>query len=343
MTGPMPRDDTDYKFTAEQIARLERGLLSLRESDRSSPEVRDAIATVDYQEILRLRAELDAAMGFVEPYCDLVVSLSGPKIGIGVAPASTIADFLSNLRLAVQSIATYLITNKLPGSGRRPSVIAQLADFQFVGVDNGSIKLKFQLPQQSADASGKWFEQVRHSLMLILEAISWAYSDCEVEALEARVGNLQLARVVLSQAHRLAPGPLGAANHIEFYSRFDTSGSKCVLDKRATDRLCDAMEKLSERSVHVFERGAIRAVDVDKGTFSLRDRPSEQVTLPCVVLENIFPQVVEYLVEGQYVEVFGILEHDNMGKPYKLKVERVTPISETQMGYSILTRRSSIR
>ena len=66
MNEPKTRNDTDFTVTLEQIARLERSLLSLRESSDASPEVVEAIATVQYREIVRLRAELDAAMGFAE-------------------------------------------------------------------------------------------------------------------------------------------------------------------------------------------------------------------------------------------------------------------------------------
>ena len=66
MNEPKTRNDTDFTVTLEQIARLERSLLSLRESNDASPEVVEAIATVQYREIVRLRAELDAAMGFAE-------------------------------------------------------------------------------------------------------------------------------------------------------------------------------------------------------------------------------------------------------------------------------------
>ena len=62
----MARTDTDFRVTLEQIARLERSLLSLRESNHASPEVIEAIAAVQYREIVPLRAELDAAMGFAE-------------------------------------------------------------------------------------------------------------------------------------------------------------------------------------------------------------------------------------------------------------------------------------
>ena len=58
------RQDTDYRFTIEQIARLERILLSTRQSAVGSPYTLDVIARIQYQEIARLRAELDAALGF---------------------------------------------------------------------------------------------------------------------------------------------------------------------------------------------------------------------------------------------------------------------------------------
>ena len=64
MTAHIPRSDTDYRVAIDQIGRLERALLSVRESPVGSPLAVDAIALIQYQEIARLRAELDAALGF---------------------------------------------------------------------------------------------------------------------------------------------------------------------------------------------------------------------------------------------------------------------------------------
>ena len=64
MMAHIPRSDTDYRVAIEQIGRLERALLSVRESPVGSPLAVDAIALIQYQEITRLRAELDAALGF---------------------------------------------------------------------------------------------------------------------------------------------------------------------------------------------------------------------------------------------------------------------------------------
>ena len=60
----LPRSDTDYRVTIDQIGRLERALLSVRESQVGHPDTIDIIARIQYQEIVRLRAELDAALGF---------------------------------------------------------------------------------------------------------------------------------------------------------------------------------------------------------------------------------------------------------------------------------------
>ena len=64
MIEQVVRQDTDYRFTIEQIARLERILLSTRQSAVGSPYTLDVIARIQYQEIAKLRAELDAALGF---------------------------------------------------------------------------------------------------------------------------------------------------------------------------------------------------------------------------------------------------------------------------------------
>ena len=68
------------KGTIDQIGRLERGLLAMRETAVGSPDVLDMIALIQYQEILRLRSELDAALGFdAEEDCDLLMSLQVQK------------------------------------------------------------------------------------------------------------------------------------------------------------------------------------------------------------------------------------------------------------------------
>ena len=65
------RQDTNFKVTIEQIGRLERALLAMRESSAGPPDTLDTIAAIQYQEIVRLRSELDAALGFAGEASDL--------------------------------------------------------------------------------------------------------------------------------------------------------------------------------------------------------------------------------------------------------------------------------
>ena len=58
------RQDANFEVTIEQIGRLERALLAMRQSSTAPPDTLDTIAAIQYQEIVRLRSELDAALGF---------------------------------------------------------------------------------------------------------------------------------------------------------------------------------------------------------------------------------------------------------------------------------------
>ncbi len=72
------RQDTNFKVTIEQIGRLERALLAMRESSTGPPDTLDTIAAIQYQEIVRLRSELDAALGFAEEARNLQRPVKAP-------------------------------------------------------------------------------------------------------------------------------------------------------------------------------------------------------------------------------------------------------------------------
>ena len=74
--------EDNAKVTIDQIGRLEHGLLTMRETAAGSPDVLDMVALIQYQEILRLRSELDAALGFdTEETGDLAMSREGAEVG----------------------------------------------------------------------------------------------------------------------------------------------------------------------------------------------------------------------------------------------------------------------
>ena len=323
MNRQKPHEDTDFMVTSEQIGRLERSLLSLRESASGSPEALEAIAAVQYQEILRLRAELDSAMGFVEQPCDLMVSLRGPTIRLGAAPASVIAGFLTNMRAAMQTVTAYLKTGQLSGRGRLPQDVTQVSDFQFIGTTSGSIRLKLNLPEPRTLFPELEREHTEHSLRLMLQTIEWITSTKGVEELSGKVNDERLMRLLLSQVQRVAPSPGGAVARMEFSGRLTEPTGGYILFRSSTARIRDAFKSASVTPVSVTEEGKLRSVDVDSGIFSLRKRPDDQPDLRCIINREIMTQAIEFLVEDATVAITGELDYDNKGRPSSLRAEEI--------------------
>ena len=314
--------------TTEQISRLERSLLSLRNSATGSPEALEAIAAVQYQEILRLRAELDTAMGFVEQPCDLMVSLRGPTIGLGVAPVSVISGFLTNMRAAMQTITAYLNTGVLSGRGRLPQSVTQPSDFQFAGATSGSIRLKLNLPEPRTLFPEYEREPTERGLRLMLHTVEWTASTRGVEQLMDSVRDERLTRLLLSQVQRVAPSPGGAVLRMEFSGRLADPARSYVLSHTSTARIRNAVRSTSERPISVTEEGRLRSVDVDSGVFSLRQRPDDQPDLRCIIARKIMTQAIEFLVEDAKVAITGELDYDKKGRPSSLRVEEIYEIGD---------------
>ncbi len=252
MTKQHVRQDTNYRVTAEQIGRLERALLAMRETAVGSPDVLDTIALVQYQEILRLRSELDAAMGFAEETSDLVVSLQGARVGLGAAPVSVIAKTLDNVRGAVQTVSSYLTTGQWASRGRFPRAVSRSADFQFVGVGSGSVRIKLDLPEPTSPL-GNERETAERSVGLILQTVEWVSSSEDIDIFERRIEDERLAWLLLTQIRRVAPARNGIVDRMEFSgrlaSRASTEGSY-ILSRRSDGRIRDALSEASAGDIY---------------------------------------------------------------------------------------------
>ena len=317
------RGQTDFIVTSEQVSRLERALLSLQQSSVGSPQALKTIAAIQYQEVLRLRAELDAAMGFAEENCDLTVSLGGPSIGLGMAPASAIATFLGNFHAALQAVAVFLATGDILGRGRLSQDISRSSDFQFVGAASGSVRLKLNLPQARTLFPQFESEPVERSLRLMLQTVEWVGSTRQVDDLGGQVGDERLLRLLLSQVQRLTPSPSGAISRVEFSGRLVEPNTKHILLRKSLGRIRNAFAATATKATRVVEQGKLRSVDVDSGVFNLRKRPDDQPDLRCIIPREIMAQAIGYLVEDSEVAVSGVLEYDNRGRPTLLSAEEI--------------------
>ena len=322
------RQDTNVTVTSEQIGRLERALLATRDSSGGTPEVLETIAAIQYQEIVRLRTELDAALGFAEETCDLMISLGGPNIGVGVAPASAIATALNNMHGAIQTILAYLTTGQLPGRGRLPDRVSRPADFRFVGVAKGSVRIRLNLPEATTLFPEYESEPIERSVRLILEAVGWVSSLSGVDELERRIADQRLTRLLLSQVRRVAPSPSGAVQRVEFSGRLVDAESRYILSRSSIRRIREAFDTAPLVSTRVAEEGKLRSVDVDSGIFQLRQRPDDQPDIRCIIPREIIGEAISYLVDDAVVIVEGVLSLDERERPTNLNVEEIYPTGE---------------
>ena len=262
-------------------------------------------------------------MGFEQQLCDLMVSLRGPTIGFGVAPASVIAGFLNNIRAAMQTVTAYLKTGELWGRGRLPQNVTQPSDFQFVGATSGSLRLKLNLPEPQTLFPEYERGTTERGLRLMLQTVEWTSSTKGIDELMHKVKDERLARILLSQVQRVSPSPSGAVLRMEFSGRLTDPERSYVLSRRSTARIRDALRSASDTPVSVTEEGKLRSVDIDSGAFSLRQRPDDQPELRCIIPRAIMAQAVEFLVEDATVAVTGVLDYDKRGRPSSLNVEEI--------------------
>ena len=74
--------ELELRTTIEQTARLENALFAMRRDSKGNPDVLDAIATTQYQEIQRLRKQIDSLCNMpVDAKPDSIVSIEGEEVG----------------------------------------------------------------------------------------------------------------------------------------------------------------------------------------------------------------------------------------------------------------------
>ena len=331
MTSQNVHRSASSKLMIDQIGRLEQGLLTLRETAVGSPEVLDMIALIQYQEVLRLRSELDAGLGF-DRASDLVMSLHGPFIEPGIASSSIVASMLNNIRGAMQSIVTYLVTGQRTRSGRFPEWVHRATDFRFAGLAAGSVRIGLNLPEPHSMFPEEEREPVERGIQLILNTIDWLSSDAHLDAFQRNIQDEHLARLLLTQVRRVAPTRNSIVQRVEFSGRLADSNERLFLSPLSAARIRDALHQASSGTRIVSEEGKLRSVDVDQGIFTLRQRPDGKPDLTCEISDEILLQALNYLVRDVLVIVEGAQEFSELGRPTRLIVDDIRSASGIHEG-----------
>ena len=328
MTGQSEQLRT-LDVTIEQLARLERGLLAMRAEAKGEPQVLHALAMTQFQEIQRLRTEIDELYGFTnEETADLVVSIEGPSIGLGLAPASVLSSTLSNVRTAIQSIAAHVVGLDHTGTGRYPKWIADATDFSVRGMTSGSLNIILSLPPRTSLFAHLENEPVEQSISLFLQTAYWVSSNDDIEALVKVVPEEPLRRLLLGQVRRVTPTRGGIVRRIRFSGRMVSTPEIPTLIPRSADRIYAALSTSGRGQQRVSEEGVLRAIDIDKAVFELRQRPENRPEIACVFAPELLPQALEALVYETRVIVTGVQNYDPSGRPTRLVIEDLQSVGD---------------
>lgn len=318
--------NTNFSVTAEQIARLEKALLSLRETTEGHPKVIEAMATLQYDYILELRAELDAALGFGEKEPDLVVAFGGSGVGLGTAPFGLISSTVAKVNFALRNVVSFVLNGEAPARGRPTQALTSAADFRFVGVKPGSVRIMLNVQDPHTLLREFDREPLETAVGHILRVAEWASSNEDFAGFRAVLGDDSLARVVLSQVQHIVPSPRGDIEYVGLSGRLVSSSQEVLLTRATGRRLGDAFSEMRiGNSVSVIESGRLRQVDLDSDMFHLRERTDDQPSLRCHIPREILAQALGYLVEDERVTLEGIQKFDGQGRPAILEVTQVYP------------------
>ena len=324
MTEPQIDQNMLPSVTIEQIGRLERALLAMRNTAQGSPDILDIIALMNYQEIIRLRGELDASLGFDPDHAsDLVMSLRGRRLGFGTAPSSVIAAALTNIRKSVQSVLYYLKTGQISIRGRPPNWLSDATDFQFGGVSGGSVRMMLNVPESLGHFNGYIRDPMYRGMELFLYTVNWVSSDSDIEVLMRTVEDTQLVRVLLGQVRNVVPAQNGIVEQVEFSGRLVSVQGSHVLTPRSAERIEEAIYEVTGGERRVVEYGVLRAVDKDRGVFELRDRLGGKSRISCQISDKLISRALNYFIHDIDVSVEGIQRYDNHGKPTPLIVDKI--------------------
>ena len=324
MTEPLVHQDTMPSVTIEQISRLERALLDMRSEAKGSPDILDMIALINYQEIVRLRGELDLSLGVAPSHAsDLVMSLQGRELGFGTAPSSVISSALGNIRNSMQSILHYLVTGRVAKKGRPPNWLSDATDFQFGGIAGGSVRMMLNLPKSRVHFNEQMQDPVHRGMELLLSTINWVSSGSEVDVLVRRVKDPQLVKLLLTQVRGVVPARNGIVEQVEFYGKLATLKGDHILMPSSAARIKEALQEITGGERRVVEHGFLRAVDKDRGVFELRGRPGNKPDISCEISSELLDRALSYFVSDTSASVEGIQRFDNYGKPTRLIVDNI--------------------
>lgn len=308
----MINNHEDFDHVSKQLKRLETILADLR--NRLLPhnaQMYELMASGYVQRIAEFRKEIDFYLGIQESQdevrkADFVVRLVGPAIGSGTAPISVVSHVLDELRKGFQDIYAYNLgyrsTRKLPVD------IQQKCDMSLSALMVGSLQVALQRPLEQITLFSEESDFDK-TAQLYLKAAKWACEKTPTEVIKQELPNDELRDVIMKSVLRIIPKNSKKLNLLHIYGPLVKEN--IYLNVTSRNYLINNISNKSEEEVICSFKGRIREVDLDKGSFRMRDISDDENTVEVIgfVNETLLDDLKEALDELAIIK--GVLIGEN--------------------------------
>lgn len=272
----MINNPEEKEFLNKQIVHLENALADLKDKLLpDNPKMYEVMSLNYIDKIKELRKEIDLYLGIQENNLvrnsDIIIRLQGPEVGFGKAPISVVANTLEEMRKGFQNLYASLLGYK--NYKKVPQYIAKACDMSLAGVFEGSIQVALQRPpeQISLFQEDTDFERTAN---LYIEAASWASKMESVEVIKRKIPDDDIREVALKSILRLVPNSPKRVNRVHLYGSMIKED--IYLGKNSRDFIIENLTKKDKEEIIYSFEGRVREIDLDKGSFKLREIKNEE-------------------------------------------------------------------
>ncbi len=299
--------------TAEEFKRVQSQLGGLA---AAAAELKEQVYARNPQKYIRLlqpylediRRLEDLASDYLrlqevdEQQVDLRLRIMGPVARLGVAPAGLLAGTLEKFIRSVRSVFINGSRDLLVEPHIRKEA-EEMCDFAVAAVFPGSLQVTLNVSTEPRLFENReLYPRLQHSLRLLLGTAVWAERVDFEEILAREVPDEVLKKVILYQVSSLIPKRNSGVEMIEFYGKLAQLGSTPRFSNRIRERIRNLLARPADGEIEVSV-GSIRELDLDKGSFHLRQREGGLRALRCTVVAGLLEEVIRLL--GKRVRVTG--------------------------------------
>jgi hypothetical protein len=291
----------------KQIVRLENALADIKEKTLpKNPKLFEVMSKSYIDKIKELRKEVDLYIGIQDDKmdADFIVRLLGPEIGYGKAPISVVSNVLDELRKGFQNVFAHLLGYK--NIKKVPNNILNACDMKLTRVFEGSLQVALQRPEEQLNLLGK--SEFDKTAEYFFSVASWATEKGALENIINEIPDDDLRDVVFKSVLRVIPNNPRKVNRIHLYGPIIKK--EILLTKQSRDFIINSIAKKDEEDIIYAYKGRIREVDLDKGSFKLREIENNSD------LHEIIGHIKESLLEDlkgaldDIVEIRGVLKQE---------------------------------